>query len=266
MRPTSKRFRGFTLIELLVVIAIIAILASLLLPALAKAKGKAKATKCMSNFRQWGIGLTMYYDDNEDQLPRESFGPGTVVNNWAQARDPLNSDIWYNAVPPYLDQRTAANFGQNATTQKEFYDPISSFFHCPAAKLPTPHPFNVYFSMAMNSKLIYGAAPTIRVGSVQRPSDTVIFLENRLTTEMNVEFFPNQATTELGQPSAFASRFVSRHDKRGNLVFIDGHAESFLGNQVIETRIAPGLTRGGAIMPQTRIVWSADPTVDPNSL
>jgi general secretion pathway protein G len=106
--------RGFTLIELLVVIAVIALLASLLLPVLASAKGKARQAKCASNMRQIGLALQMYADDHDGWMPLTTHNADTN-HSWIFTLRPYLGDMDAIRICP-ADPKGDARLTNNASS------------------------------------------------------------------------------------------------------------------------------------------------------
>jgi prepilin-type N-terminal cleavage/methylation domain-containing protein/prepilin-type processing-associated H-X9-DG protein len=122
-RRLRAHTKAFTLIEMLVVIAIIAILASMLLPALAKGRMKAMSTKCMANLKQIGVGQAMYVSDNKDKLTYAAMRGQNTGGEWTF--DDLLSDYVGGAL---ADADKSANQTPAAK--------VVGTFRCPSDKAP----------------------------------------------------------------------------------------------------------------------------------
>jgi prepilin-type N-terminal cleavage/methylation domain-containing protein/prepilin-type processing-associated H-X9-DG protein len=233
--------RGFTLIELLVVIAIIAILASMLLPALASAKTKANRIVCLSNLKQWGLALGMYLDDNQQVFPDFSIAdntPGAAAGydqdniHWTDlagfAAGGFGNSAWFNALPPYVSQNALWQYAANPTNFVNGHN----VFKCPSAQfLPTEvDPLNrVAFSYGINFKGTNGVVPAsvpFKATVVLNPSAFVFFSDVRANSG-EIPFYGANPLNDLGAARGSLNHLSSRHAAGANLTFLDGHAAYF---------------------------------------
>ncbi|HMP82918.1 MAG TPA: prepilin-type N-terminal cleavage/methylation domain-containing protein [Verrucomicrobiota bacterium] len=255
-RDHSKKRTAFTLIELLVVIAIIAILAAMLLPALARAKDRAKTANCLSNMRQWGLAIQLYVGDSGDKIPRDGMGangqyPGNVLNGvpTGTARDP---NAWFNLIPEYVGEKTLSTYATDITSSAMQNANIMPFpgrrgkiWHCASATMSdtdiqrvSGSGINGFFSYVMNIDLKKADDTGVSGPSIEYPRMPKITAIPKVTaTVFMADQYFNSTERDSGasenlffsvNPAARWRVFPKRHSRDGGiLVFFDGHAAYF---------------------------------------
>ncbi len=228
----ATRQRNFTLIELLVVIAIIAILAAILLPALSKARDRAKAIRCTSNLKQCNTAAQMYANDFDAWLTPCATSQSTNVGRWWQLlcnwKDAQNT-IEY---PQYLPKPT---IGNNSIFMCEAYKPY-------VFSARGSYDYNVYGVRSKDSQITGGLNANysvyMRLSQYKKPSSELYIGDSTRASYNGVHLqtynlqFANNGVLVTGSEKTLHLR----HSKKANAGFMDGSVRSLGRTECAELR------------------------------
>lgn len=278
----ARASRGFTIVELLIVVGIIAVLMSILLPAMGKARESARQTQCISNLRQWGLAYQMYGDANRGFLPDdgEDGTNSAPIGEWdgrkPKAPRPNLGPLWLNALPPlvgakpYHDLQVAAAAGglrlPNGSDNSLFTcpsapeavaarpsDPVDDGYFVLTGWLgePVKQARRTFLCYVPNSKIDTGARPYKM--AQMRPASTVVLMTEKRMSPAELPKTDENFDKTLARAKADWQRFAGRHRGGGNLLFADAHVNWFSNAELAH---APGLKAKNDWNQPAKVIWN----------
>lgn len=239
MKP--RHMKGFTLVELLVVVGIIAILISLLLPSLGRARASAQSVACLSNLRQIIMATRMYAEANQNYIPSGRYSAS------------LSRNTWYTNVAPYMGTgKTPVNVLDPTTgPTSEAVLTLNSVWtklDCPAQDISVspggvvqgvPHrTYGIYMTTGSWHPLTargypytagyglqdYITGQTRKITQVRNVTTSLAYAD---TYDVDYVYAAMWGIFYYNNSPAYANRYLpARHSNRYNVAFVDGHAES----------------------------------------